>query len=57
MQHPAILPWLSGPPVNGRANEIGPSLKSAAASLPDDGACLLQWRQHLHRKRGLSRAQ
>jgi hypothetical protein len=42
MQHPAILPWPSGPPVIGRANGIGPSLKSAAASLPDDGACILQ---------------
>src|ERR1700720_4445495 len=46
MQHPAILPWPSGPPVIGRANGIGPSLKSAAASLPDEGACIPQQRLH-----------
>src|SRR5260370_32405620 len=38
VQHPAILPWPSGPPVIGRATTIGPSRKSAAALLPDDSA-------------------
>jgi hypothetical protein len=53
VQRPAILPWPSGPPVNGRAMELARhSIRQQHCCLTNS-ACILPAR----RTRGLSRAQ